>query len=443
MAAPKAREIVRLHRDDDGNVTIVTTRDGSGYEQEQAVRFLPRVELMRVVAQVWPGKRDWRRYGNDAIVKAITLGELPDVIDVASVASEPVAPNMPVKAIPSGWEPLATTTAQGSSALTASVPTPINDPAPINDSDEGDPLAKALRVAMRSIASDASDTVNEQQVRNIVKGEVEGLIATAVSDIARPQITMIQVNQQEPVQVAGRTHKQFQEVVSAMGARVHLYLTGSPGTGKTFVVEQAAEALGLSFYSIQCHAQMPASQVWGYFNATGECVGTLFRQAFEDGGVFLFDEIDNGNSNVLASMNAALANGVCAFPDGMVKKHPDFIVVAAGNTYGTGPDAMFVGRNALDAATLDRFVRRSFLIDEDLENDVAMSISSDHAVSWLTTIRRYRERVEAHNLRVIVSPRATFNGLRLLNAGWAKQDVVEATVLAGLTQDQRTKLAGS
>jgi len=83
-----------------------------------------------------------------------------------------------------------------------------------------------------------------------------------------------------------------------------------------------ADALSLSFHAISVGSQTSKSDLAGYMTATGEYVRTQFREAYENGGLFLLDEADAGNSNVLILLNAALSNGKMAFPDGMVDAHP-------------------------------------------------------------------------------------------------------------------------
>jgi cobaltochelatase CobS len=74
----------------------------------------------------------------------------------------------------------------------------------------------------------------------------------------------------------------------------------------------------------------------------------------------------------LLAFNAALANGVAAFPDGSIKRHPETVIIAAANTWGFGGDANYIGRAKLDAAFLDRFVTLAWGYDEDLERTIAL-----------------------------------------------------------------------
>jgi MoxR-like ATPase len=131
-----------------------------------------------------------------------------------------------------------------------------------------------------------------------------------------------------------------------------------------------------------------------------------FVIAYTEGGVFLLDEMDNGDANVLTFMNAALSNGHMFIPqkgvdgDSMVKRHPDFICVAAANTFGTGPDAQYVGRNKLDAATLNRFASQRIYLD--YSEAVEMSVTSKRVYVWAKAIR---DEIRSRRIRRIMSTR--------------------------------------
>lgn len=258
----------------------------------------------------------------------------------------------------------------------------------------------------------------------------------------QPKVTKVIINDRVIKELHGVQHAQFPKVLSALGMRCNMMLVGPAGTGKTTIASNASEALGLAFSSKSCTSQTTESSLVGFINATGHYVTTEFRKRFEDGGVFLLDEVDNANPNVLGVLNSALANGTMAFPDGMVKRHTDFVCIAAGNTYGNGATAEYVGRNPIDAATKDRFVFLDIHIDEMVEQAMLNSVGLDAEVSarWLNVVRTARRNVGTYGLKVVVSPRATMYGASLLKAGWVMQDVVDATVLKGAKPDQQAKI---
>jgi cobaltochelatase CobS len=225
----------------------------------------------------------------------------------------------------------------------------------------------------------------------------------------------------------GRQHFMFPGLLACIAARVHAFLVGPAGGFKTTAAHKAAEACGLAYYSTSVCQQTTKSDLLGYMDATGHYVTTQFRRAYEGGGVFLLDEADAGNANVLAVLNAALSNGMMGFPDGMIARHADFVFVASGNTWGTGADAQFVGRNQLDAATLDRFAFIRWDYDNGMEAEIVgiEGVASPHfdmeaggrvdVSEWFTYVQGVRAAIASFNghVRAIVSPRATFMGAAL------------------------------
>lgn len=232
----------------------------------------------------------------------------------------------------------------------------------------------------------------------------------------------------------GRAHKKFKTILQTISARVPVALVGPAGSGKTTTVEKVAEALNLKFYAKSVSAQTGSHEFFGYQDANGNYVKTLFREAYENGGVFLLDEFDAGNPNVLAALNQATANEKTAFADGMISKHEDFVIVMAGNTYGHGATTDYVGRNKIDAATLDRFAFIHFDYDEDLE----MAVASNK--EWTKKVQRIRKEVAAKKIKAIVSPRASINGSKLLATGMEEKEVMELVILKELNQDERNLL---
>lgn len=306
---------------------------------------------------------------------------------------------------------------------------PVEAPAPTPVSD---PRAAAIAGLLDALSG---PPVSPEMVREIVKDELGSVVF--------PTNTVVIQEGVEPKRIDGATHPKLAAVIATLGAGEHVLMVGPAGTGKSTIAEQAAEALSLAFYAISLSPQTPTSQLVGYMQATGDYVPTLFRQAFEHGGVFHFDEFDNGHPSILATVNAALANGQMAFPDQMVKRHPDFRAVASANTFGRGADRMYVGRQALDGATLDRFTVEYIDIDESLETTLAMSTGlSAHTVHQvLAYVRKLRANAAKHKMAVIISPRASVGMCRLIKAGRPWGEVVDARARRGLSDADWVKLS--
>jgi cobaltochelatase CobS len=308
----------------------------------------------------------------------------------------------------------------------------------------------------RATVHEAVDELRDAAVKAAVEAAtaaVDGAVSTAVAAAVEaaekacaeflPTPVHVTLTSGERVEVAGETHEVLPEVLLALSARCHVLLVGPAGTGKSMLAKHCAEALGLELQAISLGPTTPMSKVFGYFDAHGEYHDTPFRRAFEHGGVMLLDELDNGHPGLLAELNQALALGVCAFADRMVTAHENFRLVATGNTYGTGGDRNFVGRQALDAATLDRFVVVDVGIDERLEERLAMALAprrKDEVRALLTEVRRLRQVADEKRLPVMFSPRACLDGAKLLAAGATYDQVLRWRVIRGLSAAHRGAL---
>lgn len=232
---------------------------------------------------------------------------------------------------------------------------------------------------------------------------------------------------------AGIRHKLFEVALKAVKCGP-VALIGPAGAGKTTLAIQIAEAMGIQFAFTGAIAS--EYKLMGFIDAQGRTVRTAFRDVYEKGGLFLFDEIDGSVPQAVLAFNNAIANDHCDFPDGNVKKHPDFYVMAAANTYWTGADRVYVGRNQLDGASLDRFIFMTVEYDEDLE-----ALLTDNK-DWLEHVQFAREAVAALKLRHIISPRATVYGTKLLDMKLSFKQAEMMTIFKGMPAEdvKRTKL---
>jgi MoxR-like ATPase len=244
--------------------------------------------------------------------------------------------------------------------------------------------------------------------------------------------------------VTGLKHQNFTKLLQVAGQRIPIMLVGEAGTGKTHGAKQVADALGLEFYSMSVGSQTSKTDIDGYMNATGNYVkGVTYDWAkggtLGKGAVLCLDEIDAGNSNVTISLNSLLSNGYKLFPNGeMVQVHPNSVFIATANTFGFGASRQYVGRNQLDAATLDRFVTIDWDLDEKLESKLASVYTFGEA--WLKTIKDTRKYAYDNGLKMIISPRATLNGSKMLEVGLDKQFVVDTTIVKSAPESSKDGL---
>jgi hypothetical protein len=201
-------------------------------------------------------------------------------------------------------------------------------------------------------------------------------------------------------------HYQFQEVLLLARSKEPLFLYGETGTGKTALAFDVADALGLEAYSISANEQTSKVDFLGYYDANSRLIRTPFREAFEHGGVYIIDEIDAANANVLTVLNSALSNTQMSFPDGNIKRHENFLCICTANTIGDGESMNYVGRNQLDAATLDRFIMKKISYPTNIEIelvtkevlDVAMELRKVYASTGSEEFISTRKILQAQKL---------------------------------------------
>lgn len=233
--------------------------------------------------------------------------------------------------------------------------------------------------------------------------------------------------------VKGLRHPMLEDAILTAGTGEGVFLYGPAGSGKSYGARQVAEALGLEFYSVSVNAQTSKSDLLGYMNAQGDYVPSIFRMAWETGGLFLMDEVDAGNPNTLSVLNDALSNGVCPFPDGMIPKGDGFRVIAAGNTSGEGADVEYNGRNKLERAFTVRwgFIRW----DYDVDFERSLVSWSTHGEAWHRVILAARDLLAKHGKRGVACPRALNRGVALLEAGMKVDRVLDIALTGGIGED--------
>ena len=292
--------------------------------------------------------------------------------------------------------------------------------------DNGDEAQRLADIIRRMAGSSAN--VSPELVRQIVREEVKGLERVVGIELRRDGDVVAKIE--------GCQHEKLPALLKACSARTtdgfapNVWISGPAGSGKTRAAMEVAKALGLEFH--YNGALTMAHELLGFRDAGGNYHATPFRNAFTAKSLYLFDEVDGSDNGALLPLNAALANGHAAFPDGTHDRHIDSRVLAAANTWGLGATADYVGRAKLDAAFLNRFpVKIHF--DYDLELERAISGNPDYAKS----VQKAREKARQAGLKVVITPRDTMAGAALIAAGFSTKEAAEMTYLASLTADQR------
>ena len=303
-----------------------------------------------------------------------------------------------------------------------------------------EPIQNQFREVVQAVKDNQKANIFEQAIIDgiIAKGKeiaTKDLEDKLISDVKEfvdktygklpSTIEIIQDTKRKDIE--GLFHKNFEEIIQIVGQKIPLMLVGPAGSGKNHTLEQAAKALDLPFYLSNSITQ--EYKLTGFIDANGTYHETEFYKAFTNGGLFFFDEIDASCAESLIIINAALANGYFDFPNGRINAHENFRVVAAANTFGNGADMIYVGRNQLDGATLDRFVVMEFDYDENIEKSIC---TDDGLYEFIISVR---DAIKKRRLRFVVSMRATINASKMLNAGLDKQTIIKTVITKSMTKD--------
>ena len=230
-------------------------------------------------------------------------------------------------------------------------------------------------------------------------------------------------------EIKGVTHEKFDEVLKFVANNEPVYLVGPAGSGKNVICKQVAEALGLEFYFTNAVTQ--EYKLTGFTDANGHFHESQFYKAFRNGGLFMLDEMDASIPEVLIILNAAIANRYFDFPApiGKINAHENFRVVAAGNTFGYGADGSYVGRNTLDAASLDRFA----MIEIQYDDRIAMNVT-DNNEELVRFCNDFRRSAKKAGLQITVSYRAMSRMAKMLEL-MKVEEILRTCLIKGLEKD--------
>lgn len=317
------------------------------------------------------------------------------------------------------------------------------------------PAAGADPAAIAQLLAALIPRQSPEEVRAMVQAEVRAQISNLPPN-------RIEIRGAIHGDLQEQTHPMFEKVLRLTSAGLNVLLTGPAGSGKTHLAAQVARAMGLDFGAISITAGASESQLVGRLLPTGEggrfeYSESPFVRIYENGGVYLIDEIDAGDPNMLLVINTALANGsfYCELRTGREKvvRHEKTILIGAANTFGTGADAMYTGRSQLDAATLDRWYVVQMDYNPALEASIIGLDNVPNIKRWkpcapptdqeVLKMGRWvldlREKVLKAKLRRVVSTRAVQKAVTAHKAGIPFDEVCK-DILAGWTRDELSKV---
>ena len=223
----------------------------------------------------------------------------------------------------------------------------------------------------------------------------------------------------------------FDEICEYVADGQPVYLYGAAGCGKSHTAEQIAKALGLDFYTQS--QVLFAHDVKGYGDANGTYQETPFFKAFTRGGLFFIDEMDASAPEALVVLNTAIANRRYDFPIiGNVGAHPNFRIVAAGNTALTGADTEYTARAVQDASTINRFA----FFEMQYEKNVELNVMAKGDVFLYSFICDLRKAIAEANIQLCVSYRQTAALATEKAVKYGREKALKRVVFGGRDADE-------
>jgi len=286
-------------------------------------------------------------------------------------------------------------------------------------------------MVMQAIQKDATNIVQNALLQGVelsnamindVKKELHSISKAAASSKV---VMAVQINESEIKKLSTEAVPYLGRLIINAKIGVNSLLIGPAGCGKTHSAKQLAEALGLQFGHLNLTAGASETWLFGRQTPNGFIEGT-FSSLYKNGGVFLADEIDAADANLMLSINTAIAgnslyNPICGET---IPRHKDFVFIVAANTFGKGADAVYTGRSRLDAATLDRFVMIAVNYNTNIEEKLCPNVELRN-VLW-----KIREQLLELGAKDFISTRAMQIAQLQLDGGVSVPDILDSITLS-------------
>ena len=187
-------------------------------------------------------------------------------------------------------------------------------------------------------------------------------------------------------------HEKFDDVAKFVMKGRAPYLYGPSGCGKTYMVNN--QLAGILNANVVTNGYVIYEQdILGYTNsATGQYVPGNFYRCYKYGDIIFLDELDNGVANATVVLNGFTGgnNTSYTFPDGLnTKRHPNFRIIAAGNTNGSGRTVAHNTRQKMDESVMQRLKAVECGYDNRIEERILIDYQD-----WLSFVKQFRKAVE-------------------------------------------------
>ena len=207
-------------------------------------------------------------------------------------------------------------------------------------------------------------------------------------------------------------HKKTESIIIDLIEGDFPYLWGDSGTGKSFIMKQVAELLGLVYYKAgkisEKHSVLGYHDVNGNYRFTPTFIATLY------GGLLGLDELDNGNPDNIVLLNDLYSElshklyyptSVCEVMFGeniSVEINPNFRMISAGNTNGEGENLIYNSRGKIDESVHERWTPIKIDYDTDLEKKMMGGLNEwyDFLINFRSICTSYAKNSDSNNTPV-------------------------------------------
>lgn len=205
------------------------------------------------------------------------------------------------------------------------------------------------------------------------------------------------------------------------------YLWGHAGTGKTTMWEQVCARTGRAFLRVQHTVNTEESHIVGQWTVKDD--HTVFELgplavAMKYGLVYCADEYDFAMPSVLSVYQPVLEGKPLVIKEAdhdnrIVRPHPNFRLVATGNTNGCGDETgLYQGTNIQNAANYERFGIVEEVSYMEASQEIAVvagqaGIPKEHAEQLVSFATEIRTAYASAKIGATVSPRALINAAKI------------------------------
>lgn len=213
--------------------------------------------------------------------------------------------------------------------------------------------------------------------------------------------------------------------IALMGLEMNIptYLWGHSGIGKSSIWEQIFSRTNWPSIRVQHTGSTEESHILGSMSANEN--GTYFEPgplplAMRHGWAYLADEYDFAFPQVMAVYQSVLEGKPLIIKEAppewrQVKPHPNFRIIATGNTNGAGDESgLYQGTNVQNAANFERFgiVEQVPYMDAREEKKIVMKqakLKDEHASKVIEFAKLIRTAYDGRKIGYTIGPRVLIN----------------------------------